>query len=63
MRWLPLQASCQQTLVEMVGLSGSIVLAAADPSALLEVQATAGLGGPSHWRVPWPAGGQLALCL
>jgi predicted enzyme related to lactoylglutathione lyase len=53
--------------VEVVGLSGSIVLAADDPAALavfyaalLEVEATPGLG-PSHWRVPWPAGGQLEI--
>ncbi len=51
----------------MAGLSGSIVLAADDPAALaafyaalLEVEATAGLS-PSHWRVPWPAGGQLEI--
>jgi len=51
----------------MVGLSGSIVLAADDPAALtmfyavlLEVEGTPGLG-PSHWRVPLPAGGQLEI--
>ena len=55
--------------MEVVGLSSSIVLAANDPAALaafsaslLEAEATPGLG-PSHWRVPWPAGGRLALCL
>ena len=53
--------------MEVVGLSGSIVLAADDPAALaafyaalLEVKATPGLG-PSHWRVPWPPGGQLEI--
>ncbi|WP_255120143.1 VOC family protein [Synechococcus sp. Cruz CV-v-12] len=53
----------------MEKLSNSILLAAADPAALaafyaalLQVEVTPGLG-PSHWRVPWPAGGRLALCL
>ena len=62
-----LKVTGPQKLVEVVGLSGSIVLAAGDPAALavfyaalLEVEATPGLG-PSHWRVPWPAGGQLEI--
>jgi hypothetical protein len=48
-------------------LNSSIVLAAADPAALaafyaalLEVEAIPGLG-QFHWRVPWPAGGQLEI--
>jgi hypothetical protein len=62
LRWQPRHAGGQQKLVEVVGLSSSIVLAADDPAvlaafyaALLEAEATPGLG-PSHWRVPWHAG-------
>lgn len=48
-------------------VSGSLVLAADDPAALaafygalLQVTAAPGLG-PSHWRLPWPAGGLLEI--
>ena len=47
--------------------TGSLVLAADDPSALaqfygalLNLEPQAGLSG-THWRVPWPAGGWLEL--
>ena len=48
-------------------MTGSIVLAADDPAALarfygglLEVEPQPGLS-PSHWRLPWPAGGWLEV--
>ena len=48
-------------------MTGSIVLAADDPAALarfygalLEVAPQPGLS-PSHWRLPWPAGGWLEV--
>ena len=48
-------------------MTGSIVLAADDPAALarfygglLEVEPQQGLS-PSHWRLPWPAGGWLEV--
>ncbi len=48
-------------------MTGSIVLAADDPAALarfygglLEVEPQQGLS-PSHWRLPWPAGGCLEV--
>lgn len=51
----------------MEKLSSSIVLAADDPAALaafcaglLQDEATPGLV-QSHWRVSWPAGGQLQI--
>jgi hypothetical protein len=50
-----------------MGIAGSIVLAADDPAALarfygglLEVEPQPGLS-PSHWRLPWPAGGWLEV--
>ena len=50
-----------------MGMTGSIVLAADDPAALarfygglLEVEPQPGLS-PSHWRLPWPAGGWLEV--
>jgi hypothetical protein len=50
-----------------MGITGSIVLAADDPAALarfygalLEVEPQPGLS-PSHWRLPWPAGGWLEV--
>jgi hypothetical protein len=50
-----------------MGMSGSIVLAADDPTALarfdaelLEVEPQPGLSG-THWRLPWPAGGWLEV--
>jgi len=50
-----------------MGVTGSIVLAADDPlalarfyGALLEVVPQPGLS-PSHWRLPWPAGGWLEV--
>ena len=50
-----------------MGITGSIVLAADDPAALasfygalLEVEPQPGLS-PSHWRLPWPAGGCLEV--
>ena len=50
-----------------MGIKGSIVLAADDPAALarfygalLEVEPQPGLS-PSHWRLPWPAGGWLEV--
>ena len=53
--------------MEVVGLRSSIVLAADDPAvlaafyaALLEAESTPGLG-LFHWRVPWPAAGQLEI--
>jgi hypothetical protein len=54
-------------LVEAMGMSGSIVLAADNPAALarfygalLDVQPQPGLSA-THWRVPWPAGGWLEI--
>ena len=48
-------------------MTGSIVLAADEPAALarfygalLEVEPQQGLS-PSHWRLPWPAGGWLEV--
>jgi hypothetical protein len=53
--------------VAAMGMTGSIVLAADDPAALarfygglLEVEPQPGLS-PSHWRLPWPAGGVRAI--
>jgi hypothetical protein len=50
-----------------MGMTGSIVLAADDPAALarfygglLEVEPQPGLS-PSHWRLPWQAGGWLEV--
>jgi hypothetical protein len=50
-----------------MGIKASIVLAADDPAALarfygalLEVEPQPGLS-PSHWRLPWPAGGWLEV--
>ncbi|MCX5957789.1 MAG: VOC family protein [Cyanobacteria bacterium] len=50
-----------------MAITGSIVLAADDPAALarfygalLEVEPQPGLS-PSHWRLPWPAGGWLEV--
>jgi predicted enzyme related to lactoylglutathione lyase len=50
-----------------MGMNGSIVLAADEPSALarfygelLEVEPQSGLSA-SHWRLPWPAGGWLEV--
>ena len=56
-----------QTPPPATALGGSIVLAADDPAALarfygalLEVEPQPGLT-PSHWRLPWPAGGWLEV--
>ena len=50
-----------------MGITGLIVLPADDPAALasfygalLEVEPQPGLS-PSHWRLPWPAGGWLEV--
>lgn len=51
----------------LVGITGTIVLAADDPAALarfygalLDVEPLPGLSA-THWRVPWPSGGFLEL--
>lgn len=68
-RWLSFQ--CRLTHLEAQAITGtitgSLVLAADDPAALarfscalLNVEPQPGLSG-THWPVPWPAGGWLAL--